>query len=178
METFSRISPNQEFFFKNVALWLLYLYSLLTSCKRSEKSLEPFLRKLRYQPTNQPTILPIITNNTDLTGPRWRRYSNDIQKYCLKFERYDAKSYFSEKVAIWRYLVSNLAKIAQIEVFRQFLDIASLVFLDFANNDRWVWCLVACLQFSGPVNVFLFFLHFSYNFLFKFKVKNLLWNIQ
>ena len=44
------------------------------------------------QPTNQPTILPIITSNTDLTGPRWRRYSNDIQKYCLKFERYVAKS--------------------------------------------------------------------------------------
>ena len=34
----------------------------------SEKSLEPFLRKLRYQPTNQP-----ITNNTDLIGFRWRR---------------------------------------------------------------------------------------------------------
>ena len=39
-------------FFKNPALWLFYLYSPLTSCKKSEKSLEPFLRKLHYQPTN------------------------------------------------------------------------------------------------------------------------------
>ena len=42
-------------FFKNPAVWLFYLYSPLTSCKKSEKSLEVFLRKLRYQPTNQPT---------------------------------------------------------------------------------------------------------------------------
>ena len=34
------------------ALWLFYLYSPLTLCKKSEKSLEPFLRKLRYKPTN------------------------------------------------------------------------------------------------------------------------------
>ena len=40
--------------------------------QKSEKSLEPFLRKLRYQPTNQPT------NNTDLIGPRWRRPKNTI----------------------------------------------------------------------------------------------------
>ena len=40
--------------------------------QKSEKSLEPFLRKLRYQPTNQ----PIITNNTDLIGPRWWRSKN------------------------------------------------------------------------------------------------------
>ena len=43
------------FFFLNQALPLFYLYSPLTSCKKSEKSLEPFLRKLHYQPTNQPT---------------------------------------------------------------------------------------------------------------------------
>ena len=68
LETFLQISPNQFFFFKNPALSLSYLYSPLTSCKKSQKSLEPFLRKLRYQPTNR----PIITNNTDLVGPRWR----------------------------------------------------------------------------------------------------------
>ena len=33
-------------------LSLFYLYSPLTSCKKSEKSLKPFLRKLCYQPTN------------------------------------------------------------------------------------------------------------------------------
>ena len=49
----------------------------LTSCKKSEKSLE-FLRKLRYQPINE----PMITNNTDLIGPRWRR-SKNIQKKKL-----------------------------------------------------------------------------------------------
>ena len=42
-----------KFFSKIVPLWLFYLYSPLTSCKKSEKSLEPFLRSLHYQPTNQ-----------------------------------------------------------------------------------------------------------------------------
>ena len=47
------------------------------------------------------------------------------------------ETYFSEKFVIWRYLTSKLSKIAQIEVFGHFLDFASLVFLDFAHNDRW-----------------------------------------
>ena len=64
LETFSWISPNQYFFFKHPALSLFYLYSLLTSCKKSEKSLEPFWENCV---TNQ----PIITNNTDIIGPRW-----------------------------------------------------------------------------------------------------------
>ena len=57
-----------EIFFKNPALSLFYLYSSLTSCKKSGKSSESFLRKLRYQPTNQLTNQPIITNNTDFIG--------------------------------------------------------------------------------------------------------------
>ena len=74
-------------FFKNPVLSLFYLYSPLTSCKKSEKSLEPFLRKLRYQPTNnQPTNQPIITNNTDLIRPRWRR-SKNIYHYTIKICR-------------------------------------------------------------------------------------------
>ena len=44
--------------------------------QKSEKSLEPFLRKLRYQPVNQPTDQPIITNNTDFIGPGWHRFNN------------------------------------------------------------------------------------------------------
>ena len=32
--------------------------------------------------------------------------------------------------------------------------IRSLVFLDFAHNDRWAAFLVVFLQFAGPVNVF------------------------
>ena len=49
LETFSRISPR---IFSKIQLSLFYLYSPLNSRKKSEKSLEPFLRKLRYQPTN------------------------------------------------------------------------------------------------------------------------------
>ena len=49
-------------FFQKSGSVIFYLYSLLTSCKKSEKWLELFLRKLLYQPTNQ----PIITNNTNL----------------------------------------------------------------------------------------------------------------
>ena len=44
-----------KIFFKNPTQLLFYLYGLLTSCKKSEKFLEPFLGKLHYQPTNQPT---------------------------------------------------------------------------------------------------------------------------
>ena len=46
----------------------------------------------------------------------------------------------------------NRQKMALIEVFDYFLDFASLVFLHFAHNDRWAWCLVAFLQFAGPVS--------------------------
>ena len=73
METLFRISPNKEFFSK-IRLSLFYHYSPLTSCKKSEKSKEPFLRKLHYQPTNQPTHQPVITNNTDFIGLAWRRF--------------------------------------------------------------------------------------------------------
>ena len=63
----------------------------------------------------------------------------------------------NEKFETWRYLTSKSSKkIAQIEVFGHFLDFASLVFLDFAHNDRRTWCLVVFLQFAGPVNLFLF----------------------
>ena len=40
--------------------------------------------------------------------------------------------------------------------FWHFLYFASLVFSDFAHNDKWAGCLVVFLQFAGPVNVFLF----------------------
>ena len=64
-------------FFKNPALWHFYLYSPLTSCKKSLKSLEPFLRKLHYQLTNQ----PIITKNTDFIEPGWRRSKKKQQQH-------------------------------------------------------------------------------------------------
>ena len=53
LETFSRISPNQEFFSK-IRLSLFYLYSPLTSCKKSEKFLRVVSEKTAL-PTNQPT---------------------------------------------------------------------------------------------------------------------------
>ena len=49
-------TSKSRIFFKNPALSLFYLRSPLTSFKKSEKSLELFLRKLCYQPTNQKNI--------------------------------------------------------------------------------------------------------------------------
>ena len=46
-------------------------------------------------------------------------------------------------------------KNTQIDAFGHFLNFAWLVFLDFAHNGRWAWCLVVFLQFAGTVNVFL-----------------------
>ena len=50
-----------------------YLYSPLTSCKKSGKSLRPFLRKLRYKPTNQSNI-----KVSDL-GLIWRPFCEYLQ---------------------------------------------------------------------------------------------------
>ena len=69
---FSRISPNQEFFSK-IQPSLLYLYNPLTSCKKLEKSFDLFLRKLRYQPTNQPNI------SVSDFGPIWSRFHKNLQ---------------------------------------------------------------------------------------------------
>ena len=65
------------------------------------------------------------------------------------------ETYFSEKNSNLEILDLEIVKITQIEVFGHFLDFASLVFLDFAHNDRCAWCLVVFLQFAGPINVFL-----------------------
>ena len=68
------------------------------------------------------------------------------------------KSIFQKNLQFRDIWPGNRQKIAQTDVFGHFLDFASLVFLDFAYNDRsgWVWCLVVFLQFAGLVNVFLF----------------------
>ena len=58
---------------KNPAVSLFCLYSHPNSCKKSEKSLESFLRKLRYQPTNQPNI------NVSDFGLIWRRFHKYLQ---------------------------------------------------------------------------------------------------
>ena len=48
------------------------------------------------------------------------------------------EAYFSENLQFGDILLRYRQKIAQIEDFGHFLDFASLVFLDFAHNDRWV----------------------------------------
>ena len=63
---------------------------------------------------------------------------------------------FPEKLSIWRCLTSKSSKNSPNEVFGHFLEFALLVFLDFAHNRKWVWCVVVFLQFPGPVHVFLF----------------------
>ena len=45
----------------------------------------------------------------------------------------------------------NRQKNLKIEVFGHFLDFASLVFLNFAHNDRWAWCLV--VSYNLPVQL-------------------------
>ena len=65
------------------------------------------------------------------------------------------KLFFQKNVQFGDIWPRNCQKIAQIEVVGHFLDFASFVFLNFAHNDRWTWCLVVFLQFTGPVNVFL-----------------------
>ena len=56
---FLQISPNQEFFSK-IQMSFFYLYSPLTSCKKSENSLELFLHSNCIQPTNQLPTTPIL----------------------------------------------------------------------------------------------------------------------
>ena len=46
--------PKSRIFFKNLALWLFYFYSPLTSCKKSKQSLRAVAEKMAL-PTNQPT---------------------------------------------------------------------------------------------------------------------------
>ena len=80
----------------------------------------------------------------------WPEFST---KYDLQFEW---NLFFRNICNLEIFDLEIVKKIAQINVFGHFLDFASLVFLDFAHNDRWAWCLVVFLQFGGPVNVFLF----------------------
>ena len=72
-----------------------------------------------------------------------------------------SETYFSKRICnLEIFDLEIVKKTAQIEVFGHFLDFASLVFLDFADNNRWAWFQVVFLQFVGPVNLFLFFMYF------------------
>ena len=96
------MSSNQDIFFKNPALWLFYLYSPLTSCKKSEKSLKPFPRKQHCQPNNQ----PIISNNTELKTSLTPVQKRKIFKNCSNktqllriFNKYvSTKSFFLDLI--------------------------------------------------------------------------------
>ena len=65
------------------------------------------------------------------------------------------ETYFSEKkfnLGIFDLkLVQKLLKLRFLAMF----STSIISFLWFLYNDRWAWCLVAFLQFTGPVNVFL-----------------------
>ena len=72
-------------------------------CTVSEKTALPTKQPIN-QPTNQPTNQPIITNNTDLIGPRWRR-SNKRLVYSIDF-------LCMEEIFPWTYLLSQLGILA------------------------------------------------------------------
>ena len=73
-------------------------------------------------------------------------------KYDLRFEW---NLFFRRKLQFGDIWPRNRQNIAQIEVFGHFIHFVWLVFLDFAHNDRWTWCLCIFLQFAGPVDAFL-----------------------
>ena len=62
-----------RFFSKNPAVSLFLLYCPLTSCKKSEKSQEPFPRKTGYQ-----LLLP--SNGSDFMGPGESPHRSKIKK--------------------------------------------------------------------------------------------------
>ena len=68
------------------------------------------------------------------------------------------KPIFQKKLQFGDIWPRNRQQITQIDVFGHFMDFASLVFLYFARNDRWSWCLVVFLQFAVQINVILFVL--------------------
>ena len=112
-------------FNKNPAVWLFYLYSPLTSCKKSEKSLEPFLKKLHYQPTNQ----PIITNNTNFKGTGWCWSNKPFQKCPVSCHYNQTENELSQENAPASWLTS-------------FLIIQVLWYEDNANQLPLISCYV------------------------------------
>ena len=133
METFSRISPNQELFFKNPALSLFYLYSPLSSCKKSEKSFEPFLRKLRHQPTNYQQHR---SYRASLTPVQQIKNSNGILDYCLRIKLFWSSSSFPMLLCTSRSLNCYCCNIffclqkSEGKYCKQILEI---------NKDRFFW---------------------------------------
>ena len=80
--------------------------------------------------------------------------------FCMKLGDYKGRKVtgpdFLKKILIWRYSRKSLQISPKSDTLGHFINLASFVFLDFAHNDRWVWCVVVFLQFVGPGNVFLF----------------------
>ena len=99
LETFLRISPNQEFFSK-IWLSLFYLYSPLFQCKKPEKSEKTALA------TNQ------LSPNTDLIGPCCCR-SKNREKNRLRIECSVSGCFF--KITILPISFSN-SKLIQISL--------------------------------------------------------------
>ena len=86
------------------------------------------------------------------------------------------ETYFTEKLAIWRYLTSKLSKKCPKWglCFWSFLRLCVL---------RWAWCLFVFLRFDVPVNVFLFrvglarnYVHYYYKISSKWKKIKQIWS--
>ena len=106
----------------------------------------------------------------------WKKFL--IWRYSRKSLQISPKSYtsiFFSKTALTIFLVFGLKlffrKICNFEIFGLeivknlsklrfwgiFSNLHHHVFLDFAHDDSWAWCLVVFSQFAGPVNLFLFY---------------------
>ena len=94
------------------------------------------------------------------------------------------ETYFQKNLQFGDIWPRNRQKIAQIEVFGNFLNFALLVFLAFAQNDKRTWCLVVFLQFIALANIFLlnksftFLLRSSKNFTMHNYVVEKEWHLQ
>ena len=98
---FANISKS-TIFFKNPALRLFYHYSPLTSCKKSENSLELFLWKLRYQTSNEPTNQPI---NYFQQHRSYRTSLTPVQKQLIFYRDVHVKPKITDK--LWLVSLNN-----------------------------------------------------------------------
>ena len=110
---FANISKSR-IFFKNPALSPFYLYSPLSSCKKSEISLEPFLGKLHYQPTNYQQHR---SYRTSLTPVQNVHEIKDFQRSQL-FTKLSWQSIHSQLEMFKRFKLDSLLSSARLIFFK------------------------------------------------------------
>ena len=76
--------PNQELFSK-IRLCHFYTFKSPNFMQKTRKILRDVSEKTAL-PTKQPTNQPIITNNNDLIGPRWRRSKKKLFWFNLPLQ--------------------------------------------------------------------------------------------